>query len=187
MHGLRAIRRESPGEFILALVTAVAVVGDRCRAGDPAGDRACRCSVTCVTAIVRTPWSWRRTRRDAGCRSPAAPGTETAPGLIVYRFGADLFYANHNRFVDEVRALVAKAPNPVRWLVIDASAITDIDYSAARALRGLLDELKAKGVEVIFGRVGPGLRDDLDRHRITERVGEERLFATLHEALRRAS
>ena len=50
-------------------------------------------------------------------------GVETDPGLIVYRFGADLFYANADRFADEVRALVDGAPTPVRWFVVDMRAV----------------------------------------------------------------
>jgi sulfate permease, SulP family len=42
------------------------------------------------------------------------PGSQTEPGLIVYRFGADLFYANADRFAEEVRSLVDAAPAPVR-------------------------------------------------------------------------
>jgi sulfate permease, SulP family len=75
--------------------------------------------------------------------APASPGPETEPGLIIYRFGADLFYANDNRFVDEVRNLVQHAPTPIRWFIVDAGAITDIDYSAAQSIRDLLDELDA--------------------------------------------
>jgi MFS superfamily sulfate permease-like transporter len=114
---------------------------------------------------------------------PAMPGKETQPGLIVYRFGADLFYANRNRFVDEVRALIAQAPTPVRWLVVDAEAIIAIDYSAASSLRDLLEELTAKRVNMVFGRVSEGLRSDLTRHRVTPLVGEDRVLGTLHEAL----
>jgi MFS superfamily sulfate permease-like transporter len=83
------------------------------------------------------------------------PGMQTEPGLIVYRFGADLFYANEVRFVDEVERLVEQAPAPVRHLVVDASAITAIDYSAARAVRDLMKTLTARGVTVVFGRVSP--------------------------------
>src|SRR5208282_5900191 len=107
----------------------------------------------------------------------------TEPGLVVYRFGADLFYANVNRFVDEVRALVKHAPAPVRWFVVEASAITDIDFSAAEAVRDLLEELAQEGVGMVFARVAPYLRADMDRHRITAAIGEAHLFATLHEAL----
>jgi sulfate permease, SulP family len=94
--------------------------------------------------------------------APATPGSQTEAGLIVYRFGADLFYANADRFANEVCALVDKAPAPVRWFVVDASAVTDLDYSAARTVRDLLGELTAKNACVVFGRVNAYLRADLD-------------------------
>jgi MFS superfamily sulfate permease-like transporter len=114
---------------------------------------------------------------------PATPGQVTEPGLIVYRFGADLFYANQNRFADEVRSLVAHAPGPLRWFVVDAGAITDIDYTAALSLRELLDDLKRQRVAIVFGRVSSYLRSDMDRHGITAAVGAAHVFETLHEAL----
>jgi MFS superfamily sulfate permease-like transporter len=115
--------------------------------------------------------------------APATPGQVTAPGLIIYRFGSDLFYANANRFVDELRALVRQAPQPLSWLIVDCGAITDIDYSAAQAVRDLLTELAPQKITVLFGRVSSYLRSDLNRHGITPVVGEARIFATLHEAV----
>jgi sulfate permease, SulP family len=53
--------------------------------------------------------------------APATPGSQTEAGLIVFRFGADLFYANADRFVDEVRSLVDEAPESARWFVLDAA------------------------------------------------------------------
>ena len=107
----------------------------------------------------------------------------TAPGLIVYRYGADLFYANADRFVDQVRELIEKAPTPVKWLIVDAEAIGDIDLSAAQTLRGLLEDLSRKGVRVVFGRVNRYLLSDMQRHRIAAIIGEGRIFPTLHEAI----
>src|SRR6516165_6578587 len=104
--------------------------------------------------------------------TPAAPGSQTEPGLIVYRFGADLFYANADRFADEVRALVDNAPDQVRWFVVDAGAVTDLDYSAARTVHDLLGELAARNVSVAFARVNNYLRADLDRHGISAQLGE---------------
>ena len=99
--------------------------------------------------------------------TPATPGKETEPGLIVYRFNSDLFYANANRFADEVRALVERAPTPIYWFIVDAGAITDIDYSAGQSMRDLLDELARQKVGIVFARVSPYLRSDMDRHHIT--------------------
>ena len=113
----------------------------------------------------------------------ATPGVQTEPGLMIYRFGADLFYANDNRFTDEVRALIEHAPAPVRWFIIDASAMMDMDYSAARSLRDLCEELKSREVNFVFGRVNAYLRADMNRHGITAVIGEKFIFSTMHEAL----
>jgi high affinity sulfate transporter 1 len=181
-NGLASIRRESPGEFYLALVTAVTVVAVGVEQGI--------LLAIALSLFRHVRHSYRphtlMLEPDASGRwvpLPATPGRMTAPGLIVYRFGADLFYANQNRFCGEVRDLVTRAPMPVRWLIVDAGAITDVDYSAARSARALLDDLALQGVEVIFGRVSPYLRSDMDRHGITAALGAERIFSTLHEAI----
>ena len=82
-----------------------------------------------------------------------------------------------------MRALIEHAPTPVRWFIVDAEAITDLDYSAARSIRELLDDLAQRKVGVIFARVSPYLRSDMDRHGVTAALGETRVFTTLHEAL----
>jgi sulfate permease, SulP family len=82
-----------------------------------------------------------------------------------------------------MRALVEHAPAPVQWFIVDAGAITDIDYSAAQSIRDLLDDLRHKGVNVAFARVSSYLRSDMDRHGVTATVGEKQIFTTLHEAI----
>ena len=78
------------------------------------------------------------------------------------------------------------SPTPVRWFVVDAGPITDLDYSAARMLRDLDRDLAQSGVELIFARVSPYLRADMERHRIAAALGNARIFATLHEAVESA-
>ena len=179
---IAAMRRESPGEYLLALTTAAAVAGLGVEQGVLLAVllsllRHVRHSYQPHTAVLKQA-------AGGGWQEEAAtPGTESAPGLIVYRFNADLFYANAFHFTDEVRRLVQASPTPIRWLVIEADAITDIDYSAARTLQTLLLDLRAQKVEVIFARVGPTLRADMDRHGVTALVGKDRIFSTRHEAL----
>jgi len=43
--------------------------------------------------------------------------------------------------------------------------------------------LNRLGVKLVFGRVNPYLRADMDRHGITAAIGEGSIFNTLHEAL----
>jgi SulP family sulfate permease len=116
-------------------------------------------------------------------RVAATPGIQTEPGLIVYRFGADLFYANVDRFADQVRALVDRAPVHVRHIVVDAGAITDLDYAAGKVMRTLIHDLDGRGTRLIIARASQFLRADLARHGITALLGEERIFATLHEGV----
>jgi hypothetical protein len=118
---------------------------------------------------------------------PVTPGKQTEPGLIAYRSGADLFYANYNRCGDEVRTLVESTPIPVRWFIVDAGAITDIDYSAAQSLRDLLHSLARKRVRMVFARVSPYLRSDMDRHSITAAIGEARIFRDAPRSPRRGA
>jgi SulP family sulfate permease len=179
--GLRDIRRESPGEFYMAVGTTAAVVAIGVEQG---------ILLAFALSLFRhvrhsyRPHTMMLTLSATGqwMPVPTTLGKETEPGLIVYRFGGDLFYANQDGFIDEVRALVARAPTPVRWFVVDAGAITDIDYSAAHAVRHLIEDLTRQGVAMVFARVNPYLRSDLDRHFITAAIGETRIFATLHEA-----
>ena len=182
VRSLRDIRRESPGEFYLAIMTAAAVIAIGVEQGI--------LLAIALSLFRHVRHSYRphtmMLAPDAAGRwvpAPATPGKETEPGLIVYRFGADLFYANQNIFADEVRALVERAPTPVRWFIVDAGAITDIDYSAAQTIRDLLEDLAHQGVSMVFARVSPYLRSDMDRHGITAATGEPRIFATLHEAI----
>jgi SulP family sulfate permease len=179
---LRAIRRESPGEFYLAVTTAATVVALGVEQG---------ILLAIVLSLFRhvrhsyRPHTMMLAPDATGMwlPVPATPGRITAPGLIVYRFGADLFYANANRFADEARGLVRQAPTPVRWFIVDCSAITDIDYSAAQVMRDLLEGFARWEITVLFARVNPYMRSDMDRHCLTPVVGEARIFRTLHEAL----
>jgi SulP family sulfate permease len=180
--GLRAILQESRGEFMLATLTAAAVVAVGVEQGILFAIgfslvRQVRHSYEAHSTVL-VP--------DANGRwepQLARPGLQTEPGLIVYRYGADLFYANADRFADQVRELVEKAPTPVKWLLLDAEAIGNVDLSAAQTIRTLLEDLNRKGVGVVFGRVNPYLLSDLRRHRIAAVIGEGRIFPTLHEAV----
>jgi high affinity sulfate transporter 1 len=179
---LRDIRSESPGEFKLAIITAAVVALIGLEQG---------ILLAVALSLLRhvrhsyRPHTMVLAPDKAGRWLPisATPGIETEPGLIVYRFGADLFYANDNRFADEVRALIEHAPTPVRWFIVDAGAMTDIDYSAARSLLDLCVDLKRYGVTLVFSRVNTYLRADMDRHGITRAIGDKFIFSTLHEAL----
>jgi high affinity sulfate transporter 1 len=183
VQSLKDIRSESPGEFTLALITAAAVVLVGVEHGILLAValslmRHVRHSYHPHTMVLEPDESTGR-----WLPVPAKPGTVTAPGLIVYRFGSDLFFANDHFFTSEVTELIDSASGELRWLIIDAGAITDVDYSAARTLTELIEALRERKIGVIFGRVNRYLRADMDRHCITQIIGASNVFETLHEAL----
>jgi high affinity sulfate transporter 1 len=180
LRGLRDIGRESPGELKLALATAAMVVLLGVEQGILLAMafslmRHVRHSYRPHTAVLvrDAHGQWLPTHVVAGLRS--------GPGLLIYRFGAALFYANASRFTDEVRMLIAA--EPPRWLVIEAGAITNVDYSAAHALRELQRDLAASQVALVLVHVEPHLRADLERHGLLAGIGAPRVFEKLHDAL----
>jgi MFS superfamily sulfate permease-like transporter len=181
LRGLRSIRSESPGEFGLALITAGVVVFVGVEQGILLAValsllRHVRHSYRPHMAVlVEDAGHWRPT--------PALPGTLTAPGIIVFQFAADLFYANAARFGAAVRALVEGASAPIEWLILDAGAITSIDYSAAGTVGDVQRDLIDRGVRLLLVHAEPSLLSDIRRHRIIDIIGRENIFDTLREAL----
>lgn len=182
VRGLRDIRRESPSEFRLAVATALVVVAVGVEQGillamGLALVRHVRHAYQAHAAVLvqDAHGSWRG--------RPAVPGAITEPGVIVLQFGAELFYANAGRFAETVRELVERAPSPVRWLVLDAGAITNVDYSAARTLRAVHADLARRGVALLVVHAPDELRVSLEHHGLLADIGAANVQDTLREAL----
>ena len=107
---------------------------------------------------------------------------ETMPGFIAYRFYAPLLFSNASHFVERVRHLVAASSTPVRWFLVDAQAITDIDITAAEALSALNKELHQQGIALKFAHANRPLRQILERIGFTSEIGRESIFHAVHEA-----
>jgi MFS superfamily sulfate permease-like transporter len=111
----------------------------------------------------------------------SAPGTFSEPGLVVYRFGVGIFYANAQRLSEEVLGLV-DGPNPPRWLVLEADAIDDVDYTGAQTLLELADQLKERGIVFAVAAASDDVRRILDRFGITDKIDADRYYSTVHAA-----
>jgi MFS superfamily sulfate permease-like transporter len=182
LKALGDIRAESPQEYALALMTAAVVLLVGVEQG---------IVLAMVVSLLRVvqhsyhPHSGVLIADANGAwkLEPVAPHVVTEPGLILYRFGAALFYANAGRFFEEVSSLVQPMPTTVCWVVVDAEAMTHLDYSAARVVLALKKNLTEAGVELGFARVPWDLRADFDRHHITEAIGPARIYSRLHDAI----
>ncbi|MET0713585.1 MAG: solute carrier family 23 protein [Microbacterium sp.] len=83
-------------------------------------------------------------------------GSVTAPGVIVIRLGAPLFFANGSVFADAVKKAITAAPSgAVKHLVIDMEAVTDVDVTGAAALVMLTGWLVDRDITLSFSRMRP--------------------------------
>lgn len=179
--GMRTILAQRPVEFWVALITAVVVIFIGVEQG------IILAIVLSLLAHVRHGYKPRNvvlTQEDGHLRAlPATSPAEALPGLVVYRFSHDMYYANAELLSQELLELLKAGPAPVSWLCIDMVAVDDVDFSAAATLREACNELKSRGVRLIFADVNDDVRTELDLSGITELVGEDSFFPRVEDVL----
>ncbi len=111
------------------------------------------------------------------------PNARLVPGLLLYRFDAPLFFANAGFFRRRIRGLLAATTPRVRWVVVAAEPITDVDTSAAAILGELLAELRRQGVTLAFAELKGPVKDRLRRYGLYDQVGDDRFFPTVGTAV----
>jgi SulP family sulfate permease len=174
------------GELAVALATAITVVV----AGVEQGILlAMGLSVIEHLYHAYRPYDTLLTLNEQGRILYRAPSehAEAAPGLIVYRFGATLFYANASRFTEEAFELFETAETPLRWLCVSFAAVGDVDYTGADAIRQLHDELTRSGVQLLACDLSPKVRAELDAYGLTELVGADNLLDDVHAVVERCT
>jgi sulfate permease, SulP family len=185
-HGrdLLRILRFSTWEFALALITLAVVAISGVEQG---------IAVAVGLAILD------RTRRSARPKTfvlGRIPGTTSwedvdnpdndaavVPGVVVFFFGAPLYFANAGYFRLKVHAALAAASPTPQVLVLDAVAMGDIDFTGARELAQVLDELERTHVTLAVARAVATAPQNLARSGLLDRIGRHHLFPSVDEAV----
>jgi sulfate permease, SulP family len=131
---------------------------------------------TAVLGLVEGSATWRDVQEHEG--------SSTVRGLIVYRFDAPLFFGNADVLRDEIRELVRDAEPPVRQVVINAEAITDLDTTGVEMLARLFEDLQIGGVDLAFARVRSHVMRMMERTGLAATIGSDRFFLQVDEAVR---
>jgi MFS superfamily sulfate permease-like transporter len=113
------------------------------------------------------------------------PEAKRIPGLVLFRWDAPLFFANAGVFQEHVLQAVAEAPTPVKWVVVAAEPVTDIDITAADALAELDMDLHKAGMEMCFAEMKGPVKDLLKRYDLFTKLGTENFFPTIGQAVDR--
>jgi sulfate permease, SulP family len=182
LKGMRELWHLQRNEFWIAVATAATVVGFTVIDG---------IVVAVVLSLVEQvrhtyrPHRYVMVRADDGHWQAIAPTADRLepPGILVYRFEANLFYANSSLFMEEILRLVSEGRGRVKGVVLDASGIDDVDYSAARMLQQVHDELAKRGIATGVVAVNEELRTQMRRYGFGARTDGRGIYPALDAAI----
>ncbi len=182
---IASVFRQSRGEFLLIVATAVLIIVL------PIADGV---GIAIALSLLHGIWSITRARVVVFERVPgtsiwwpksAQMSGESEPGVIVAGLQAPLSFLNADRFRLDVRELLRAAGEPVRLFVLEATGIVEIDYTAAQALRTLIEECHKRGVVFAIARLeSVRAQAALTRFHIHEVLDPDRIFRSVEEAIR---
>lgn len=99
------------------------------------------------------------------------------PRLGAIRFDGALRFVNVSYFEDALLKLERENPN-IAYILVQSSGINEIDASGIEMLRNLLDRYKSSGIKLAFSGLKKQVSDVMDRTGLTDKIGEENIFAT---------
>jgi sulfate permease, SulP family len=108
-------------------------------------------------------------------------GDETFSGLLILRTEGRLTFANAANAGEKMKALVAEY-NP-RVIVLECSAIPDIEYTALDMLTEAERNLRVRGVSLWLAALNPDLLQVVERSSLGKALGHDRMFFNLDKAL----
>ena len=112
------------------------------------------------------------------------PEGRVIPGLLLYRFDAPLFFANAHFLTQDVQRRIALQAVPVKCMIITAAPITDIDTTAADALKELVDDLAARDIELRFAELKGTVHDRLERYQVFDEGTPDHSARTIGQAVK---
>ena len=181
IRGMRRVLRVRRPEFVVAVVTAAAVVGLSISGG---------IVVAVVASIIDHLRHSYHPRNSVLVKSatghwqtmPVARGARTEPGLVIYRFGTSLYFANASRLVEDLIAITAQGA-PLRWFVFDGAALGDVDYTASLVLSRTIAQLHQRHIQFVVTSLMTPVRQQLEHYGISGAAGPDAYFDTAGEAL----
>jgi MFS superfamily sulfate permease-like transporter len=144
-------------------------------------------ALSILNVFRRTWWPHQaelgRVEGLAGLHDTASyPDAELLPGLVVYRFDAPLIFANARMFGETVRAMAQDRPG-LRWVVIAAEPVTDVDTTASDMLQELDTWLNERGMSLVFAEMKDPVREKIERYELTRTIDPAHFFPTLDDAV----
>jgi len=106
------------------------------------------------------------------------PEAEIYPGLSIFRFDDQIFFANAPNFQQHIRELVATDPT-IKWILVDAESVNDIDITGTDMLAELKDELAKSNIELHFARVKTHVLEIVRLAGVEEEIGAGHFYPSV--------
>jgi MFS superfamily sulfate permease-like transporter len=114
-------------------------------------------------------------------RSTDHPGDETLPGLLIVRTEGRMTFASAPHARERLAVLIQEA-NP-RVVILECSAIPDLEYTALCLLIRAEQKMREGGMELWLSALNPAARDVVRRSALGHALGPDRMFANLRDAV----
>jgi MFS superfamily sulfate permease-like transporter len=121
--------------------------------------------------------------RDGFYKLHREPQARPVPGFGACMIQGSLLFFNTDYVYARLLTIAETLPAGTGWLVIDASAIPQIDSTATAMLDEVSDELKKRGIALGLAELHSDARAMLDRAGVIEKIGPAMVFAGIEDAL----
>ncbi len=108
---------------------------------------------------------------------------EERKDLLIFRFDAQLYFANTSFFRDSLEELVTEKGTALKTIILCFNSINNIDSSAAHAIEEIVEDYKSNHIKVIFTGVRGPVRDAMERAHLMEKIGTKNCFMGIQEAV----
>ncbi|WP_077965407.1 SulP family inorganic anion transporter [Ensifer adhaerens] len=181
--GLRRIWSVNRIEFVFALIALWGPIGLGVLSGVVIAIAATLVYLILQTMYPHDAMLGRIPGRDGFYKLHRMPDARPVPGFGACMVQDSLLFYNADYVRERLEAIAESLPQPVRWLVIDASAIPQIDSTAADMLGELQGDLKARGIVLGLAELHSDARALLERSGVIEKIGPGMIFEGIEDAL----
>jgi high affinity sulfate transporter 1 len=122
--------------------------------------------------------------RDGFYKLHRRPDARPVPGLTIALIQGDLLFFNADHEHARLHAIADASPAGTRWLILDASAITQVDSTAAAMLEEVRADLAGRGIALGLAELHADVHGLLDRAGLIAAIGPAMIFDDLDDALR---
>ena len=111
---------------------------------------------------------------------------QTEDHILAIRFDAQFYYGNVSFLKETLKKAEAQMDKPLRTVVLDMSAINQLDSSAETALQELLTDYRARGVDLYLASLKGPVEEVMKRSGLYNSLGEPYICMTTDEAVKTA-